>query len=89
MIMQTSPPPSSPDIARPPRRLRSLLAQRRRAPGRRSIWEEPAGPGLKAAWPELSLAAKVPNVSVFNAGPHLTISTHLSKHRKHCIWRMQ
>ena len=73
--MQTSPPPSSPDIARPPRRLRSLLAQRRRAPGRRGFGEELARPRLEAACPELSLAAKVLHLSGFNAEVWPTLHT--------------
>ena len=73
--MQTSPPPSSPDIAQPPRRLRSLLAQHRRAQGRRGFGEEPAGPRLEAARPKLSLASKVLHPSGFNAGMRPTLHT--------------
>ena len=73
--MQTSPSPSSPDIARPPRRLRSLLAQHRRAPGRRGFGEEAAGPRLKAALPELSLAPKVLHPSGLITGVPPTFHT--------------
>ena len=73
--MQTSPPPSSPDIARPPRRMRSMLQQRRRAPGRRGFEDETAGPRLEAALPEPSLAAKVFRPSGYKAGVRPTLHT--------------